>query len=79
MRSGGAGQAWSWTPVSTVLRFFLEYQWFVDFAVYSVGVFLFTEIYYFVLGPVQETNIAVFWCLLTLTFCLYPSSSGTQA
>ncbi|CAO2612611.1 Transmembrane protein 161A [Lemmus lemmus] len=53
-----------------VLRFFLEYQWFVDFAVYSVGVFLFTEVYYFVLGPVQETNIAVFWCLLTLAFCL---------
>ncbi|XP_057608746.1 transmembrane protein 161A [Chionomys nivalis] len=53
-----------------VLRFFLEYQWFVDFAVYSVGVFLFTEVYYFVLSPVQETNIAVFWCLLTLAFCL---------
>lgn len=69
----------SWTPVPAVLRFFLEYQWFVDFAVYSVGVFLFTEVYYFVLGPVQETNIAVFWCLLTLAFCLYPSSSGTQA
>lgn len=52
---------------------------------YSVGVYLFTEAYYFVLGPVQETNIAVFWCLLTLAFSLYPSSapsmwaSGTQA
>ncbi|XP_006995526.1 transmembrane protein 161A [Peromyscus maniculatus bairdii] len=53
-----------------VLRFFLEYQWFVDFAVYSVGVYLFTEAYYFVLGPVQEANIAVFWCLLTLAFSL---------
>lgn len=72
-------------PVPAVLRFFLEYQWFVDFAVYSVGVYLFTEAYYFVLGPVQETNIAVFWCLLTLAFSLYPSSGtlhgagGTQA
>ncbi|XP_038950647.1 transmembrane protein 161A isoform X3 [Rattus norvegicus] len=28
------------------------------------------EAYYFVLGPVQETNIAVFWCLLTLAFSL---------
>ncbi|XP_012980760.1 transmembrane protein 161A isoform X5 [Mesocricetus auratus] len=53
-----------------VLRFFLEYQWFVDFAVYSVGVYLFTEAYYAVLGPVQEANIAVFWCLLTLAFSL---------
>ena len=72
-------------PVPAVLRFFLEYQWFVDFAVYSVGVYLFTEAYDFVLGPVQETNIAVFWCLLTLAFSLYPSLalsmwvSGTQA
>ncbi|XP_004404778.1 PREDICTED: transmembrane protein 161A [Odobenus rosmarus divergens] len=51
-----------------VLRFFLEYQWFVDFAVYSGGVYVFTEAYYYVLGPVKETNIAVFWCLLTVAF-----------
>ncbi|EPQ12433.1 Transmembrane protein 161A, partial [Myotis brandtii] len=59
-----------------VLRFFLEYQWFVDFAVYSGGVYLFTEAYYYVLGPARETNIAVFWCLLTVAFSMYPSSSG---
>ncbi|XP_044937136.1 transmembrane protein 161A isoform X3 [Mustela putorius furo] len=57
-----------------VLRFFLEYQWFVDFAVYSCGVYVFTEAYYYVLGPAKETNIAVFWCLLTVAFSLYPSS-----
>ncbi|ELR54573.1 Transmembrane protein 161A, partial [Bos mutus] len=51
-----------------VLRFFLEYQWFVDFAVYSGGVYLFTEAYYYMLGPAKETNIAVFWCLLTIAF-----------
>lgn len=72
-------------PAPAVLRFFLDYQWFVDFAVYSVGVYLFTEAYYVVLGPAQETNIAVFWCLLTLAFSLYPSSGilpaagGTRA
>uniref|UniRef100_A0AC11D498 Transmembrane protein 161A n=1 Tax=Ovis aries TaxID=9940 RepID=A0AC11D498_SHEEP len=54
--------------LSAVLRFFLEYQWFVDFAVYSGGVYLFTEAYYYVLGPAKETNIAVFWCLLTIAF-----------
>lgn len=59
-----------------VLRFFLEYQWFVDFAVYAGGVYLFTEAYYYVLGPARETNIAVFWCLLTVAFSLYPSGSG---
>lgn len=57
-----------------VLRFFLEYQWFVDFAVYSGGVYVFTEAYYYVLGPAKETNIAVFWCLLTIAFSMYPSS-----
>ncbi|XP_040484897.1 transmembrane protein 161A isoform X3 [Ursus americanus] len=51
-----------------VLRFFLEYQWFVDFAVYSGGVYVFTEAYYYVLGPAKETNIAVFWALLTVAF-----------
>nr|XP_044998214.1 transmembrane protein 161A isoform X3 [Jaculus jaculus] len=51
-----------------VLRFFLEYQWFVDFAVYSSGIYLFTEAYYCVLSPAKETNIAVFWCLLTVVF-----------
>lgn len=57
-----------------MLRFFLEYQWFVDFAVYSGGVYLFTEAYYCVLAPARETNIAVFWCLLTVAFSMYPSS-----
>uniref|UniRef100_A0A2K5QR15 Transmembrane protein 161A n=1 Tax=Cebus imitator TaxID=2715852 RepID=A0A2K5QR15_CEBIM len=51
-------------PVMTVdalvLRFFAEYQWFVDFAVYSGGVYLFAEAYYYVLGPAKETNITVF-------------------
>lgn len=60
--------------VHAVLRFFLEYQWFVDFAVYSGGVYLFTEAYYYVLGSAKETNIAVFWCLLTVAFSVYPSS-----
>ncbi|XP_055975569.1 LOW QUALITY PROTEIN: transmembrane protein 161A [Sorex fumeus] len=53
-----------------VLRFFLEYQWFVDFAVYSAGVYLFTEAYYCVRGPTSEPNIAVLWCLLSVAFSL---------
>ncbi|XP_039723889.1 transmembrane protein 161A isoform X3 [Pteropus medius] len=53
-----------------VLRFFLEYQWFVDFAVYAGGVYLFTEAYYYMLGPARETNIAVFWCLVTIAFSI---------
>lgn len=61
-----------------VLRFFLEYQWFVDFAVYAGGVYLFTEAYYYVLGPARETNISVFWCLLTIAFSLKVFLTVTQ-
>uniref|UniRef100_A0A2K6UCA3 Transmembrane protein 161A n=1 Tax=Saimiri boliviensis boliviensis TaxID=39432 RepID=A0A2K6UCA3_SAIBB len=32
------------------------------------------DAYYYVLGPAKETNIAVFWCLLTVAFSMYPSS-----
>ncbi|NXS74003.1 T161A protein, partial [Pandion haliaetus] len=51
-----------------VLRYFLEYQWFVDFAVYSTAVYLFTEGYYCMADPQKETNIGVLWCLLTVIF-----------
>ncbi|XP_069864644.1 transmembrane protein 161A isoform X2 [Dipodomys merriami] len=53
-----------------VLRFFLEYQWFVDLAVYAGGVYLFTEAYYYALRPAREANIAVVWCLLTVVFSI---------
>lgn len=59
-------------PLS-VLRFFLEYQWLVDFAVYATGIFLFTECYYSVVDAQKEVNIGAIWCVLTVLFCLYPS------
>ncbi|XP_062452557.1 LOW QUALITY PROTEIN: transmembrane protein 161A [Rhea pennata] len=51
-----------------VLRYFLEYQWFVDFALYSTAVYVFTEGYYCLAEPPKETNIGVLWCLLTVVF-----------
>lgn len=56
-----------------VLRFFLEYQWLIDFAVYATGVFLFTECYYSVVDASKEVNLGAIWCVLTVLFCLYPS------
>ncbi|XP_003974125.3 transmembrane protein 161A [Takifugu rubripes] len=53
-----------------VLRFFLEYQWLVDFAVYATGVFLFTECYYSVVDASKEVNIGAMWCVLTILFGL---------
>ncbi|XP_009287508.1 PREDICTED: transmembrane protein 161A-like, partial [Aptenodytes forsteri] len=57
-----------------VLRYFLEYQWFVDFAIYSTAVYVFTEGYYCLVDPQKETNIGVLWCLLTVVFSVYPSA-----
>uniref|UniRef100_A0A3Q3FJS8 Transmembrane protein 161A n=1 Tax=Labrus bergylta TaxID=56723 RepID=A0A3Q3FJS8_9LABR len=53
-----------------VLRFFLEYQWLIDFAVYAMGVFLFTECYYNVVDARKEINIGAIWCVLTVLFGL---------
>ncbi|XP_060038324.1 transmembrane protein 161A isoform X1 [Erinaceus europaeus] len=50
-----------------VLRFFAEYQWFLDFAVYAAALFVLTEGYYHLLAPC-EPNIAVFWGLLAVAF-----------
>ncbi|KAJ8270085.1 hypothetical protein GJAV_G00110150 [Gymnothorax javanicus] len=62
------------TPVGVldalVLRFFLEYQWLVDFAVYALGVYLFTEGYYCIVDASKEVNIGAIWCVLTILFCL---------
>ncbi|XP_067416608.1 transmembrane protein 161A isoform X2 [Emydura macquarii macquarii] len=61
-------------PITTVdalvLRYFLEYQWFVDFAVYSTLVYLFTEGYYCLVEPRKEANIGILWCLLTVFFSI---------
>ncbi|XP_076009525.1 transmembrane protein 161A [Genypterus blacodes] len=53
-----------------VLRFFLEYQWLIDFAVYAMGIFLFTEVYVNVVDASKEVNIGAIWCVLTVFFAL---------
>lgn len=55
-----------------MLRYFLEYQWFVDFAVYASAVYVFSEGYFCLLSPARETNLGVLWCLLSVVFCVYP-------
>ncbi|XP_015462192.2 transmembrane protein 161A [Astyanax mexicanus] len=62
------------TPVNVldalVLRFFVEYQWLIDFAVYAMGIYLFTEGYYFVVDASKEVNIGAIWCVLMVFFGL---------
>ncbi|XP_053558890.1 transmembrane protein 161A [Bombina bombina] len=59
-------------PITTidalVLRYFLEYQWFIDFSLYSTFIYLFTEGYYCLVDASSEVNIGVLWCLLTVIF-----------
>ncbi|KAM4708923.1 transmembrane protein 161A [Discoglossus pictus] len=61
-------------PITTVdalvLRYFLEYQWFIDFALYSTLIYLFTEGYYSLVDAQNEFNIGVLWCLLTAIFSI---------
>ncbi|XP_037326368.2 transmembrane protein 161A [Pungitius pungitius] len=53
-----------------VLRFFLEYQWLIDFAVYATGVFLFTECYCNFVDASKEVNLGAIWCVLTVLFSI---------
>ncbi|OCU00850.1 hypothetical protein XELAEV_18006627mg [Xenopus laevis] len=61
-------------PINTmdalVLRYFLEYQWFIDFALYSTIIYLFTEAYYCVVDAQNEINIGVLWCLMSIIFSI---------
>ncbi|CAJ0937449.1 unnamed protein product [Ranitomeya imitator] len=51
------------TPITTVdalvLRYFLEYQWFIDFSLYSTIIYLLTEGYYCLVNAQNEVNIGV--------------------
>ncbi|XP_075467253.1 transmembrane protein 161A [Ascaphus truei] len=61
-------------PITTmdalVLRYFLEYQWYIDFALYSSIIYLFTEGYFCLVDAQNEVNIGVLWCLLTIIFSI---------
>ncbi|NWI73686.1 T161A protein, partial [Dryoscopus gambensis] len=64
----GCPQRGDASPHPPVLRHFLEYQWFVDFAVYAGAVYAFSEGYFCLVSPARETNLGVLWCLLTVVF-----------
>ncbi|KAG9488025.1 hypothetical protein GDO78_007689 [Eleutherodactylus coqui] len=59
------------TEVDTLaLHYFPEYQWLVDFTVAATIVYLITEAYYSLMGPSQEMNISIVWCMLVLAFAV---------
>lgn len=54
------------------LRYYMEYQWLLDFALYSAIVYIITEIYNSLISVQEEVNLSMMWCTLVLLFALYP-------
>lgn len=50
------------------LKFYTEYQWLLDFALYSSMVYILTEIYHAVSPPKDEVNLSMLWCFLVVGF-----------
>ncbi|KAJ8919090.1 hypothetical protein NQ315_012075 [Exocentrus adspersus] len=53
------------------LRYYLEYQWLVDFSVYAAIVYILTEIYQTWYPLKDEINLSMVWCFLVILFALY--------
>lgn len=60
------------TPVTALdvvhLRFYTEYIWIVDFSLYSLAVYIMSEIYTSVFPLKDEFNLSMVWCLLVVLF-----------
>ncbi|KAF6206177.1 hypothetical protein GE061_017403 [Apolygus lucorum] len=54
------------------LRFFQDYQMLLDFALYSMIVYVLTEIFSYFMPLKDEINLSMVWCLLVILFSTYP-------
>lgn len=52
------------------LRFYSEYQWLVDFSLYSAIVYSLSEFYHHFYPLKDEVNLSMMWCLLVILFAL---------
>ncbi|XKL60445.1 hypothetical protein PGB90_007502 [Kerria lacca] len=52
------------------LRYFIDYQWFVDFSMYATIVYTLTEIYSYYFSIQNELNLSMLWCLIVQGFAL---------
>ncbi|GAB0090454.1 transmembrane protein 161B [Sergentomyia squamirostris] len=50
------------------LRYYTEYQWLVDFSLYSAIVYTLSEIFNYFIPPKDEVNLSMMWCLLVVFF-----------
>jgi len=60
------------------LRYYPEYQWLLDFAIYAIFVYASTETYLFLFpNKTDEVNLSMVWCLLAVGFAYKILSSLT--
>ncbi|CAG0914086.1 unnamed protein product [Notodromas monacha] len=53
------------------LKFYTEYQWLLDFSLFSIFVYAISEWYYYYFeSSSTEINLSLLWCLLVLGFTL---------
>ncbi|XP_059613464.1 transmembrane protein 161B [Phlebotomus argentipes] len=50
------------------LRYYTEYQWLVDFSLYSAVVYVISEVVSYFIPPKDEVNLSMMWCLLVIFF-----------
>ncbi|XP_050431947.1 transmembrane protein 161B [Adelges cooleyi] len=50
------------------LRYFMEYQWLVNFSLYAVLVYISTEVYSYYSSIVNEINLSMLWCAIVIVF-----------
>lgn len=59
-------------PIDVIyLRYYSEYQWLVDFSLYSGIVYTLSEIYHSFFPLKDEINLSMLWCFLVVLFSLY--------
>lgn len=52
------------------LRYYAEYQWLVDYSLYTGLVYIISEVYHFYFPLVDEVNLSMMWCLMVVLFSL---------
>ncbi len=58
------------TPTDLLtVKYYTEYHWLVDFALYGIIIYSVTELYYAMFQP-DEFNLSMMWCILEMGFAL---------
>ncbi|XP_017779120.1 PREDICTED: transmembrane protein 161B [Nicrophorus vespilloides] len=57
------------SPLDVIhLRFYMEYQWLLDFSIYAAVVYIATEVYHGFFPSKDEVNLSMLWIFLVIIF-----------